>query len=116
MLEETGVLEPLGNLSGLTQTVNGEARARSGTCLPPDMPYCLLPQSQHLFFFFFFRLCRSDCGILVPRPGIKFRPLAVTVWSSNHWIAREFPQPQHLKADFFLLLTTDIRFLFEQYQ
>ena len=53
MLEETGVLEPLGNLSGLTQTVNGEARARSGTCLPPDMPYCLLPQSQHLFFFFF---------------------------------------------------------------
>ena len=30
-------------------------------------------------------------GILVPRLGTKLAPLAVKVWSPNHWTAREFP-------------------------
>ena len=29
------------------------------------------------------------CEILVLQPGIKPGPLAVRVWSSNHWTARE---------------------------
>ena len=32
------------------------------------------------------------CGILVPWPGIEFAPLALEVWSLNHWITREVPQ------------------------
>ena len=35
-------------------------------------------------------LCMA-CGILVPRPGIKFEPEAVKAWSPNHWTTREFP-------------------------
>ena len=30
-------------------------------------------------------------GIFVPRPGIEPGPSAVTAWSPNHWIARNFP-------------------------
>ena len=43
-----------------------------------------------LFFFFFWKYCLA-CEILVPRPGIEPRPLAVRLWSPNHWTAREFP-------------------------
>ena len=32
------------------------------------------------------------CGILVPQPEIKSTPLAVEVWSPNHWTVREVPQ------------------------
>ena len=38
----------------------------------------------------FFWPCRMACGILVPRPGIEPGPLAVRVWSPNHWTARGF--------------------------
>ena len=31
------------------------------------------------------------CGILVPRPGIEPRPLAVKAPSPNHQTAREYP-------------------------
>ena len=34
--------------------------------------------------------CREACGILVPQPGIEPGPLAVRVWSPNHWTAKEF--------------------------
>ena len=49
------------------------------------------------FFFFFififsFWPCLMACGILVPRPGIEPGPLAVKVWSPNHWTTREFLQ------------------------
>ena len=30
-------------------------------------------------------------GIFVPQPGLELRPLAVTAWSPNHWVTREFP-------------------------
>ena len=30
-------------------------------------------------------------GILVPQPGIEPAPLAVEVWSLNHWTTREAP-------------------------
>ena len=52
------------------------------------------------FFFFFFWLCctqqkekekKKDCRILVPSPGTEPVPLAVKVWSPNHWAATEFP-------------------------
>ena len=43
------------------------------------------PMVLKLFFV------HSACEILVPRPGIKPVPLAVEVWSLNHWTAREFP-------------------------
>ena len=31
------------------------------------------------------------CRILVPQPVIETVAPAVEAWSSNHWIAREFP-------------------------
>ena len=40
--------------------------------------------------FFFWPLCVA-CGILFPEPGIEPAPPAVTVWSLNHWTAREVP-------------------------
>ena len=36
-------------------------------------------------FLFFFWPCSKACGILVPQLGIK------SMWSPNHWTAREFP-------------------------
>ena len=32
----------------------------------------------------------TDCGILVPGPGMEPEPLAVRPQSANHWTAREF--------------------------
>ena len=43
-----------------------------------------------LVLFFFWQHCMT-CEILVPWPGTEPRPLAVRVWSPNHWAAREFP-------------------------
>ena len=37
----------------------------------------------------FFWLCHTACGILVPRPGIKSGPPEVKAWSPNHWTAKE---------------------------
>ena len=46
-----------------------------------------------LSFFLFVCL---PCGISVLQPGIKPRPLALPVWSLNHWTAREVsPQAMH---------------------
>ena len=39
-----------------------------------------------------FRSCRMACGILVPQPGLEPGPSAVTIWSPNHWTARELPE------------------------
>ena len=44
------------------------------------------------FFFFLFWPCSVACGLLVPKPGIKPRPLAVNAWSPNHWTTRKFQQ------------------------
>ena len=44
-----------------------------------------------IFFFFFFKLCRTACRILVPLPRIKPGPTAVKAQNPNHWSAREFP-------------------------
>ena len=44
-------------------------------------------------FLIFFWLHPVARGILVPRPGIEPRPLAVKVRNPNHWTAREFPWP-----------------------
>ena len=44
---------------------------------------------QIILALFFFRLCNTACGILVPRPGIKPMPPAVEAQSLNHWTTRE---------------------------
>ena len=50
------------------------------------VPISFLPSP--LFFKLFFSyliFLAMPCGILVPRPGIEPRPLAVKAWSLNHW-------------------------------
>ena len=40
---------------------------------------------------FYFDYPRVAFRIFVPQPAIEPGPLAVEVWSPNHWTAREFP-------------------------
>ena len=55
----------------------------------------LVPSSYRLshtvFFFFFSWPCHVAFRTLVLQPGIKPRPLAVRLWSPNHWTTRKFP-------------------------
>ena len=51
---------------------------------------------DHFFFFllffellFIYVLSCVACGTLASRPGIKPEPLAVELWSLNHWTARD---------------------------
>ena len=46
---------------------------------------------RNLFFFLFWSH-HLTYGILVLRPGIKPKPLAIKAWSPNHWDAREVPR------------------------
>ena len=46
---------------------------------------------QTFLSFFFFLLCFTACGILVPRPGIECAPSAVNEQTPNHWTTRELP-------------------------
>ena len=46
---------------------------------------------HYLFCFISFWLRHRVCGILVPQPGTEPAPLALEVWSFNHWTAREVP-------------------------
>ena len=41
------------------------------------------------FWFSFFWLYHTACGILVPQLGIKPEPSVLKVWSLNHWTAGE---------------------------
>ena len=43
-----------------------------------------------LYFFIFWLHCTA-CRILVPQPGIEPVPLAVEMWTPNHWTTGEFP-------------------------
>ena len=45
--------------------------------------------TRNLYFFLW--LCHAAYGILVSWPGIEPGPLAVEVWSRNHWTTREVP-------------------------
>ena len=38
------------------------------------------------------------CVILVPQPGIDPAPPALQAWSLNHWITREVPRAEFLRA------------------
>ena len=42
-------------------------------------------------YFFFFLLCRTACGILVPQLGVKPVRPAVQAQSLNHWTSKEVP-------------------------
>ena len=44
-----------------------------------------------VFLNLFFKLRCVACGILVLHLGAEPAPLALEVWSLNHWIAREVP-------------------------
>ena len=37
------------------------------------------------------QLLVAACGILAPQPGIELTPLALGVWSHNHWTPIEVP-------------------------
>lgn len=60
------------------------------------MPFCHLPGKQgyvgctSLTILIFWLHCAAG-GILPPQPGIEAWPMAVKVWSPNHWTTREFP-------------------------
>ena len=56
-----------------------------------------------ILFFFFFWLCHTACGILIPRPGIKPTPTAVEAWCINYWTTREIPSSPFFKP----LLSSD---------
>ena len=43
-----------------------------------------------VFLNLFFKLRCVACGILVLQSGAEPAPLALEVWSLNHWIARKF--------------------------
>ena len=49
--------------------------------------------ANKVFHFLLFWLHHTTCGILVSWPGIEPGPSAVTAWSPNHWMSREFPVP-----------------------
>ena len=57
-----------------------------------------------LYFFFSFLFCfegepcQVACVILIPRPGIDPAPPALQAWSLNHWITREVPRAEFLRA------------------
>ena len=55
---------------------------------------CIYMQWYYLVFFFW----------SVPWPGIQSGPLAVKVWSPNHWTTREFPQVSNYTEHNSLLL------------
>ena len=55
-----------------------------------------------IYVFFFFLPCWAACGILIPQPGIKPRPLAVRAQSPNYWTTREFPG-----VGFYFLVTAE---------
>ena len=52
------------------------------------------PQADHASFFFFGCIWGFNplaYGILIPLPEIEPIPLALKVWSFNHWMAKEVP-------------------------
>ena len=55
--------------------------------------------SSHRAILFTYLLTgHMACEILILQPGIKPGPLAVRVWSPNHWTAREFSDLSDLEV------------------
>ena len=50
-----------------------------------------MPLLIYIWVVFLWGATPGACGILVPQPGIKPRPVAVRAQSPNQWTAREFP-------------------------
>ena len=55
----------------------------------PLLDFCALWDTVHHCLLYLFMT--AACGILVPQPGIKPVPSAVSAWSPNHWTTREVP-------------------------
>ena len=53
-----------------------------------------------------FIFCHVARGILAPHPGMETSPLALEVWSLNHWTTREVLAPLLLIACMFLKVKT----------
>ena len=70
-------------------------RFHCGVTKPGNCPTSPLSPPQPTVLSFVFWLCREACGILVPWPGSEPKPLALEVWSLNHWTAREDPPPAY---------------------
>ena len=51
----------------------------------------------------------TDCGILVPEPGMEPEPLAVRPQSPNHWTAREFLLFHFLCENIFTFRSTCVK-------
>ena len=51
----------------------------------------------------------TDCGILVPGPGMEPEPLAVRPHSPNHWTAREFLLFHFLCENIFTFRSTCVK-------
>ena len=69
------LLAPPGKLPGLLQNMDNAMRLLK------------------VFIFIYLAVLGLSCGMWepVPWPGIKPRPLALAVWSLNHWTTREIP-------------------------
>ena len=54
--------------------------------------YARIPVSIYLsvYMYIYISLLKA-CRMLVPLTGVEPGPLAVKVWSPNHWTTREFP-------------------------
>ena len=56
------------------------------------LPAIFIPAGASSTSMFFYLLAvHTECGILVPRPGIKPVPHALAARSLNHWTTREVP-------------------------
>ena len=55
-----------------------------------------------MMIFYLFIFCHVARGILDPQPGMETSPLALEVWSLNHWTTREVLAPLLLNACTFL--------------
>ena len=59
-----------------------------------------------MMIFYLFIFCHVARGILDPQPGMETSPLALEVWSLNHWTTREVLAPLLLNACTFLKVRT----------
>ena len=58
----------------------------------------IISRQPSLSLFFFFLPSQAAYRILVPWPGIKFKPSTVRAWSPNHWTTRVFPRQPSFMA------------------
>ena len=63
--------------------------------------YIVVLHFNVIYLFIYFWLCCRACGIFVPWPGFKLRPLTVRVHSPKHWTIRALP---HFDFDMYFIM------------